>query len=419
MKKYLIILGAFLLLPFSVKAASANIDFTSSNKNAGVGNTINVTATVSSSSPIGYYEYTLDYDNEALELIDGNPYNVERSNNDNTKNFKKEFKFKILKSGNLSIGAKSYAVTTYKDDDNMSVTINPLKISSSSVKQSASTNNNLSSLSIEGYKISPTFSKDNTNYVLKIEDDISEINVLATASDSRSTIKGDGKRVLADGENKIEVIVTSQSGSEKTYTITVTLVEKNPIKVKVGGVEYTVLRTLGSLEKPNGYKEVKIKIKEKDISALTSDKTGLTLVGLKDKDGNASLFIYDKDENSYYKYSEISIGKLTIVPLKPSKKPYGYEIYTETINGEEIDCYKLSGDSNYSLIYGLNTETGKKNWYSYDNKENTLQIYNFKVDDFYKDKINSTKTLIYILSGTTLLFGIVTIALAIKKSKKR
>ena len=96
-----------------------------------------------------------------------------------------------------------------------------------------------------------------------------------------------------------------------------------------------------------------------------------------------------------------------------------YSKYTITINNTDIDCYKLSSDSDFSLIYGVNTKTGEKSWYSYDEVDNTLQRYNFDLDDFYNNKIKNTQILIYILSGTTFLFGIGVIVLVIKKNNKK
>ena len=67
----------------------------------------------------------------------------------------------------------------------------------------------------------------------------------------------------------------------------------------------------------------------------------------------------------------------------------------------------------------MNLNTGEKGWYSYNNKEDTIQKYNTDITAYYDEKINSTKILIYILAGTTLVFGISTIVLAIKKSKRK
>ena len=67
----------------------------------------------------------------------------------------------------------------------------------------------------------------------------------------------------------------------------------------------------------------------------------------------------------------------------------------------------------------MNLKTGEKGWYSYNKKEETIQKYNTDIEDYYKEKIQNTKVLIYILSGTTLIFGISTIVLAIKRNKRK
>ena len=66
----------------------------------------------------------------------------------------------------------------------------------------------------------------------------------------------------------------------------------------------------------------------------------------------------------------------------------------------------------------MNLNNGEKGWYSYNKKENTIQKYNDEESEKDKEKLKNSKILIYILSGTTLIFGIATITIAIKKSKK-
>ena len=66
----------------------------------------------------------------------------------------------------------------------------------------------------------------------------------------------------------------------------------------------------------------------------------------------------------------------------------------------------------------MNLNNGEKGWYSYNKKENTIQKYNDENSGKDEEKLKSSKILIYILSGTTLIFGIATITIAIRKSKK-
>lgn len=417
MKKYLFIFMA-VLFPINIHAASANIDISTSKTDPGVNDSITVTANVNSNSPIGYYEYTLDYNHNMLRLVNGNSYNVEKANNNNTKSFKKEFKFKVTSQGTSKISAKSYAVTDTKDNS-LSVKVNPATINAKASNKTSSSNNYLSSLEIEGYKLNPNFNKNTTSYNLTIQDDISEINVIAKAEDNKATVNGAGKQTIKIGDNKIELVVVADNGDEKNYNILVKLEKPKTITVKVDDKDYTIINKLDNIDIPDTYKKDKIKIDNQEIEALYSDKTKLTLVALKDEDGNTTLFIYDSNKNTYEPYNVIITEKITFMPVATDKSIEGYTKYTETVNGIELNCYKTSSDSKYCIVYGNNLKTDNEGWYVYDLKENTIQRYNEDMENFYKDKIKNTRVLIYILSATTLLFGITTIAFAVKSTKKR
>ena len=176
MKKYLFIIMTLLLFPIAVHAQNSTINIETATKNISVGNNITINVNIQSNKSIGYYEYTLDYDNSKLKLLSGNPYTMDKPNSNNTKKVTKTYKFKILKSGSTKISVKSYIVTSFEKDENLSVKVNPLTIKTN--KSSSNIDSNyLSSLEIEGYKLSPTFSKDNTDYVLKINKDIDSITV--------------------------------------------------------------------------------------------------------------------------------------------------------------------------------------------------------------------------------------------------
>ena len=417
MKKY-IFMFACMFLPLSVNAQTANIDITSSKTNANVNDNITVTANVNSSTAVGYYEYTLDYNHSVLRLTSGNPYNVEKSNNNTSKSFKKEFKFKVIGSGTSKITAKSYVITNSKND-NLDVKVNPVTINASGSNRSSSDNNYLSFLEVEGYKINPSFNKNTTNYDLKIEDDISEINVKAKAEDENATITGDGKQTIKDGQNKIEIVVISENGEEKTYNISVNLTKTETIQVKIEDKSYTIIKSLKDIDVPSSYKLDKIKINNEDVEVFYSDVTKLTLVALKDEQGNISLYVYNTDNNTYSPYNVINIDKISFLPVKTDKKFKNYSLYTETINNIDLDCYKLSSSSDFCIIYGINLKTGEEDWYTYSLKENTIQKYNYELEKHYDEKLKNTRVLIYILSATTLLFGITTIVFAVKSNKKR
>ena len=82
-----------------------------------------------------------------------------------------------------------------------------------------STNNNLKSLSIDGFELVKV---DNNNYTLTVSNDITSVNVNASAEDSKANVTGTGTKELQVGENNIEVIITSESGTQNKINIKIT-----------------------------------------------------------------------------------------------------------------------------------------------------------------------------------------------------
>ena len=89
------------------------------------------------------------------------------------------------------------------------------------INKAKSDNNYLKSLLVSEGTIIPTFDKETTEYSLEVEYEVDNIYVLAYAEDSTATITGNGQRTLAIGQNQIEIIVTSESGLKRTYTINI------------------------------------------------------------------------------------------------------------------------------------------------------------------------------------------------------
>lgn len=79
----------------------------------------------------------------------------------------------------------------------------------------------LKSLTVKEGKISPDFNKDKTEYTLNVANEITKVTVSATVNNSRATYKISGNDNLKVGENKVEVKVTAEDKTTKTYVIKV------------------------------------------------------------------------------------------------------------------------------------------------------------------------------------------------------
>lgn len=91
------------------------------------------------------------------------------------------------------------------------------------VKPTSSGNNNnfLSSLTVSGQTLTPTFDMYTMDYELVVASDVASVTVTAKALGSAATVSGTGTVALQSGENKISIAVTAASGLVRTYFISV------------------------------------------------------------------------------------------------------------------------------------------------------------------------------------------------------
>ncbi|MBQ6840967.1 MAG: cadherin-like beta sandwich domain-containing protein [Bacilli bacterium] len=87
------------------------------------------------------------------------------------------------------------------------------------------TESRLSSLTIENKEID--FDKDTTNYTVEVDYKVESLNVNANALSDKARVTINNPEYLKFGENTITVVVTSESGAEKVYTINV--LKKEPV----------------------------------------------------------------------------------------------------------------------------------------------------------------------------------------------
>ncbi len=81
--------------------------------------------------------------------------------------------------------------------------------------------NTLTGLSVEGYSLTPTFSRYTTEYAVTVPKDVQTVTVNAVKSDKEATVSGTGKVGLSGESTVITVKVTAPSGLVRNYTITV------------------------------------------------------------------------------------------------------------------------------------------------------------------------------------------------------
>lgn len=324
----------------------------------------------------------------------------------------------------LSVGSATITVTPSGVSDSSG---NPVNLSSKSIKitvslpREKSKDNNLKSLSIEGYEISPEFDKSVQVYSAVVPEGTKSINVKASASSSYASVSGAGNVELTEGANSVNVVVKSETGLEKIYTINVEVKDNDPIKVKIenDNTEYTVVKLAEYLEKPENYEETTVNINGHEIPAFKNTIANITLVGLKDSTGTITYAMYENGK--YYKYNIMTLSAYTLMPTTLTEE-LDLTKTTITIDGEEIDAYKYNESDSLVIISAKNIKDGKTSMYLYDTKSKSVIPFDnslIKITEEQDEKIKNYDYVIITLGGALILMLIIIICLIISLRKKQ
>ena len=409
-----------------INAASASISVSSSTSKVVVGNTFTVTIKISSGSSLGAWEFTPSYNTKIFKLVSGETPVVGFVEKDGVKSKSYTYKFKAIAKGSGAITVKSAGALTWGKEKlslsigSKSVTV----ITQADLEASYSKNNNLKSLSVQGYNISPAFKSNITDYKVDVNSNTEQVTIVASKEDSRASISGVGTYDVSEGENKFNITVTAENGSTKTYKLIVNVIDPNPINVTIDEKEYTVVKRESSLETPQGFEKTKVTINEQEIPGFFNEINNFTLVGLKDKEGTIEYYLYNKETNTYEKYAEAALDSFKIYPLKIDKQ--FNETYKKTnikINDVDFEAMNQT-NTNYYIIYAKNLLTGKNNYFKYDKALNSLITYdNDELLKPLQKEVEKYKKFIVFLGAetifVTIVLIIVLISLLIKKAKKK
>ena len=246
--------------------------------------------------------------------------------------------------------------------------------------EAKSSDNLLSSLSLSKGTLSPAFDPEVTEYNVNLKAGSTATSVSAQAKDTKASIEGTGEKTLVEGDNLVEVKVTAENGDVRTYKINIYVEEKNLTQIKFDKMNYGIVTKVDRLEAPAGFEKTTLAVNGKDVPAWKNADMKLTLLYLRNEDGNKDFYIYDEKEGtvvSLYKPIQIA-GKdyiqLSIVRSAQERSGMKYNakitIGDLTIDGWE---YEDKAYENYVLLYLMNKE-GKANYYLYEKSEGTLQI---------------------------------------------
>ena len=241
---FVILISLFTFNIDKVNAATGTITITSNKSQIVVGNTVIFTVTVTSPKEMVALQYDISYDKTIMTLTSGNTSDAPVFSGNGVKTQKYTFKFKAKKSGTATLKFNAVGATMVGSEEvKFSSKSKSIKvITQAQLEASYSKNNNLSSLGVTGYTLSPKFSPSVTNYTVNLPANTEKITITGKKADSSASIEGLGTKTVVDGTNTIKIKVTAENGSTKTYTINAIVEELNPITITIDDQEYTVIR---------------------------------------------------------------------------------------------------------------------------------------------------------------------------------
>ena len=408
LKRGLAILTAFILcLQFGkIDAQAANVVIALSASTVSVGN--NVTATISvSGSDISAYTIYVSYNSSVLQynsasgsaIVNGGGGTVTASG---TSAGSFSISFTAIANGSGSIttsGSDVYDIngnaisishagatvtvataSNNGDTNNGNATTEAGETTETTEDDGRSADCDLASLQVSPGTLTPAFSADRTTYSLQVDEDVTSVVVSASAADGNATTSVSGANSIQKGKNTVRVTVTAENGAVKVYTINVQAGEDvgDPVAT-IDGKEYSFVMNEDGLEAPEGFTAGTTTYKDWDVLSYESPNKKITVVCLKDEDGENHWFIMDAEKDVFTPYQEYSSQYnryiITAVPDGVAI-PDGFKETTLKIGDNSVIAYQSDdiADKDLYLVYVINVE-GEEGFYEYDAKEQAFLRY--------------------------------------------
>lgn len=394
-------------------AASCTVTF--SDPTVTVGN--NVTINVKVSGSVAAATIWMNYDQRYLQFVSGS--GVAQGGGGSVKldyaydsggagSMSFSMTFKTLRTGKTTVDCTNYDIVDGNAEQvtanmgNSVVTIN--------AKPTASSNNNLSALSISPGTLSPGFSAGTTSYRASVSNSTTSVAVSATAADGKARVAVWGNTGLDVGNNTVTVQVTAENGSKKTYTITVNRAagstggntggsapapDDTPSPSPTATPEPQVTVTLPDdtqlpvsnqlpegVSVPAGFEPSQLEVDGLSIPTAVHKEGNLTAVYLAgDEEHPAGFYFYNEKTREVQAMTPVpmSTGKLTLLDLPQELViPEGYTSTLMELGGQQHTLLVPDQveEPNHYIVYALDQE-GKLGLYLYDVEQKSFQRYQF------------------------------------------
>lgn len=354
--------GAVCFLPGQAEAASATVQFTTDASQVRVGDEFNVVCSVISSESFNDVQMNVLYDASLFRFLEGGKkvsggngvLHVSSTGNDDTvKKRTYSLKFRAIKKGVGNFDLDEAVSITDAYGEAFSVFANLLTVSVTSPEKTGETpvpsedgttgegavpttapdaslskNNKLNALAFNSISMTPDFEPDVLEYTVGVDCNTEVLYFTYVPANNKAKVRIRDNDDLVPGENKVKVVVTSESGDKRTYKITVMKETEGETKVRE--------------QAEKGSSDITFSVSEKDGGIFIQNQYQFEVVDVKDDD---------------------------VIPS-------GYVKTTVELDGKNVPAYTMENDldNNYLLMY-LKGAGGEPTLYQYDRQEKTIQRY--------------------------------------------
>ena len=278
----------------------------------------------------------------------------------NTESYEKNFRLRMWVDENTDFSDGSM------NDKTFTLTVN-VYADGKVVTDNLDTTNTLDSITVSDCTLDPAFNSATTEYSCKVKNNISTVNVNATATSSKAKVRGIGAKDLAVGKNTLPIRVIAEDGSEKIYNVNVTRKVDVASSISIFGKKYEVIDSKPTLT---------------TSSNNTSDASGL-YASTDTNTGKPTYYFRGNVENNYVKFAGFTWRIVRI-----NEDGTIRIIMQDGINNNAT--YKFnSNNNNYTNMYYSNSEakTVLENWYQINVESKDDLIKNIVSGEYYCEQI--------------------------------
>ncbi len=216
----------------------------------------------------------------------------------------------------------------------------------------------LSSLSVGGHSYNPTFNMYNREYELIVDNNVSQVDIVAKTHNSGAKLSGTGVKKLSVGTNVFKLLVTATSGQTREYTISITRKQgssggsETVVKPTIGTTVYKIETYITGIQPETAVNTFKTNLKVSNGSIKIFAASGKEKTSGHIASGD-TVKIYNSKNSEIYSYKTVIYGdvncdgKINAIDISKLQK---HILKISTISGISLTSADASGDSRVNAI---------------------------------------------------------------------